>query len=267
MAYGFANILLAGACNLRCPYCIGNELPRRASNLDDFPLRGLARFVARLRSERIRQISLTGTDTEPLLYRHPQALVAYLRREVPGALLSLHTNGMLATAKVQVVHLFDRVCVSVPSFSAETFARMTGSRLTLDLAALTRVVNIPLKISTTVTDDNVDEVEEIIQRCAALGVKRMALRRLFSPSSAPPKRLPILETHTSVRRFGGNPVYRLYGVEVTVWDFDTGDLRCLNLFADGTVSDDYLLAAAPASLKRRRDDEHDAAALLSIGGA
>ena len=47
------------------------------------------------------------------------------------------------------------------------------------------------------------------------------------------------------RHFRSNPVYRVHGVEVTVWDFDATASRSLNLFPDGTISDEYLLAKAP----------------------
>ena len=123
--YRFANILLAGPCNLRCPYCVGGGLTRRQSNLDAWPLAGLDRFLAALARSGTREVSLTGTDTEPLLYRHPHALVRALRTALPDVRLSLHTNGVLVLDRLDVVHLFDRVCVSMPSFEPATFTCMT----------------------------------------------------------------------------------------------------------------------------------------------
>jgi MoaA/NifB/PqqE/SkfB family radical SAM enzyme len=247
VSYRFANILFSGPCNLRCPYCIGEQVPKRPANLDVFPLRGLDRFVDALRRADTRQVSLTGTDTDPLLYRHPEALVRHLRTALPGVQLSLHTNGVLVLERLDVVHLFDRVCVSLPSFRRQTFHAMTGRSQPLDFAAICERVEIPLKVSTTVTRDNLDEVDEIIARCAQLGVRRLSLRRLFNS-----ERLPILEDETPVARFGGNPVYRRHDVEVTVWDFDSSELECLNLFSDGSLSGDYLLSLAPASTSGRR---------------
>jgi cyclic pyranopterin phosphate synthase len=247
MAPRFANILLSGPCNLRCPYCVGGQVSRRRSNLDVFPLRGLDRFLAALRRTGTLQVSLTGTDTEPLLYRHPRALVHALREAVPGVQLSLHTNGVLVTRRLDVVHLFDRVAVSVPSFRPDTFFAMTGSRRVVDLAAILRDVRVPVKVSTTVTRDNVDEVEELLAGCAALGVRRVALRRVYDAATgSSDDSLRILDDRAPVRTFAGNPVFDIDGVEVTLWDFGRSELMCLNLFADGTISGDYLLSLAPA---------------------
>ena len=44
------------------------------------------------------------------------------------------------------------------------------------------------------------------------------------------------------RHFAGNPVYRLGALEVTVWDFARARLRCLNLFPDGSITEEYELA-------------------------
>ena len=59
----FANILFAGPCNRRCPFCIGRHLPDRVNvdNLDVFPLPGLDRFSAMVNRHRIRDVVFTGT--------------------------------------------------------------------------------------------------------------------------------------------------------------------------------------------------------------
>ena len=49
MRYDFANLLFAGPCNARCPFCIGRQIDPRLSvnNLREFPPRNLDRFVDR----------------------------------------------------------------------------------------------------------------------------------------------------------------------------------------------------------------------------
>ena len=83
--FDFANILFAGPCNLHCPYCIGQQLDPALSvnNLREFPLRNLDRFVSLLRWHRVREVTLTGTTTDPQLYRHESRLLVWLRRELP----------------------------------------------------------------------------------------------------------------------------------------------------------------------------------------
>ncbi len=65
--YDFANILFAGPCNLRCPYCIGRQIEPalNQNNLNQFPLRNIETFVDLLQQNNIRQITFTGTTTGP----------------------------------------------------------------------------------------------------------------------------------------------------------------------------------------------------------
>jgi len=118
----FANILLTGSCNQRCPHCIGRVLAARAlpDNLDRFPLLNLEPFLDLLVQEGIQEISLTGTNTDPQLYPHEAALLDRLRDRLPGVRLSLHTNGRLALAKIDVFNRYDRATISIPSFRPET---------------------------------------------------------------------------------------------------------------------------------------------------
>jgi len=247
----FANILFSGPCNQRCPDCIGRRLPRRPANLDRFPVAGLERFCARLVRGGARQLTLTGTDTDPLLYRHLDRLVDELRRRVPGVRLNLHTNGRLALARIALVNRCDRACLSLSSFVPATSERMTGRRGVLPLERILEVSRVPIKVSVLVTGRNVAEVPAIIARCRALGLRRLVLRRCFGEG----RRWPLLAGHSPVRRFAGNPVYDLDGLEVTVWDFERSALSCLNLFSDGTITEQYLLARG----REARDDPRAAA--------
>ena len=238
--YDFANILLTGRCNRRCPHCIGRALAGRAQpdSLGLFPLPGLAEFLEALRHHGVTEVSLTGTNTDPLLYRHPDRLIDRLRKDVPGIRLSLHTNGALALRRLRVFNRFDRATVSIPSFCPATYRRMTGSPRVPDLPEILRQSTIPVKVSTLVTPENREEIPGILRRCHELGVHRLVLRKLYG-DSAPDD---FFRGRAPVRIFGGNPVYELDGLEVTVWDFGWSTLRCLNLFSDGSISDAYELA-------------------------
>jgi MoaA/NifB/PqqE/SkfB family radical SAM enzyme len=236
----FANILLSGPCNLSCPACIGQQLDSgvRRSNLQRWPLLNLERFAALLLDHGIRELSLTGVDTEPMLYRHAPRLVRWLRNAVPGVRLSLHTNGTLILRRPAVFNCFDRATVSLPSFEPATCLAMTGSARVLDLQAIVRVARIPLKLSTLVTEDNRGQLPELLARCASLGVRRMVLRRPWQHQGA----FEVLPGHQPVGRFAENPVYRIDGMEVTVWDFHRTRIPCVNLLADGTITTDYVLS-------------------------
>ena len=237
--YTFANILFSGRCNLRCPYCIGHNQTLQAmpENLQTFPLKGLDHFIEQLREYDITQISLTGTNTDPQLYAYESDLLAALRERIPGVKISLHTNGVLALRKIDVFNQYDRATISLPSFRPGTYRQLTGRSQVLDLPAIVQASAIPLKISTIITDQNINEIPEIIIRCRDLGISRLVLRKQYGET----RDWPLFPQHEPVRFFGGNPVYDLNGMEVTLWDFSRSTVRCLNLFSDGSVSPEYQL--------------------------
>lgn len=239
----FGNILFSGACNLTCPACIGRipGVARMPSNLARFPLRGLEDFCATMAREQVRELSITGTDTDPMLYRHHETLVSYLRGTLPAIRLSLHTNGVLVVRHPRIFNLYDRATISLPSFHPGTCEAMTGSSAVLDLRSILSLARIPVKVSTLIAPENASELDAIIARCRSLGVRRLVLRRLWqggpdwTPRGVPP-----------ARWYAGNPVYDLDGLEVTVWDFHRARLRCLNLYADGSIRDEYDIGATLA---------------------
>lgn len=257
--YDFANILFAGPCNLRCPYCIGRQVSPalNRNNLKEFPLRNLDRFVALARQHEVTEVVFTGTTTDPQLYRHEARLLEWLRNRLPPAdplpspppergrgkvRYALHTNGQLALRKMEVFNQYDRVCISFPSFNADTYHKLMGSPRVPDLAEIVRQAQVPVKVSCVINEHNSGELNSFLDRCGAIGIKRVVLRQLYGDARLWP--LPAqLVPRTVYRR---NPVYDYSGLEVTFWRFDQTASTSINLFSDGTISNQYLLTQAGA---------------------
>jgi MoaA/NifB/PqqE/SkfB family radical SAM enzyme len=241
--YDFANILFAGPCNARCPFCIGRQIDPRLSvnNLREFPPRHLERFIDLIGTHEIRQVVFTGTNTDPQLYRHEARLLDHLRRRLPtDTQISLHTNGRLALKKIDVLNQYDRVCVSFPTFDPATYFKMMGVRGVPDLAQIVDRAQVPVKVSCVIDEHNIPELPQFLERCHAIGIRRLVLRRLYGDQRAWPLPAP-LQPHS---HFRGNPVCDYCDMEVTVWNFEDCDCRSLDLFSDGTISGSYLLANA-----------------------
>jgi MoaA/NifB/PqqE/SkfB family radical SAM enzyme len=241
--FHFANILFAGPCNLRCPYCIGQQLAPALSmnNLNDFPLRNLGRFVSLLKQNRVYEVTFTGTTTDPQLYRHEARLLNWLRRELsPDTRFSLHTNGQLALRKMDVINQYDRVSISFPSFEPDIYKKMTGSQHPPRLAEIVRLVRVPVKISCVINEHNYADVPDFLARCRDIGIKRLVVRQLYGDATY----TTIVDHLPRVGNFCGNPVYNYRGMEVTHWNFDQSSARALNLFSNGLISPNYLLESA-----------------------
>ncbi len=238
--YDFANILFAGRCNRTCPFCIGKELPaeRNQENLNIFPPRNINSFITEIQRLNIREIVFTGTTTDPQIYRYERELLSMLRKEIPLARISLHTNGALVLRKIEIFNSYDRACLSFPSFNPETYFRMMGSRNVPNLEKIAALAKIPIKVSCVINEHNIGEIESFLENLRRIGIKRAVLRRLYGETRS----WNVLKGNKPSVFFRGNPVYDISGMEVTYWDFDRASCRSINLFPDGTIGGEYLLS-------------------------
>ncbi|MCB1307348.1 MAG: radical SAM protein [Leptospiraceae bacterium] len=240
MTMDFANILFAGPCNRACPFCIGEQLPGHVNvnNLNLWPPRNLDAFIERIRDGRIRQVIFTGTVSDPQLYAHEARLLTYMRERLPEATqYSVHTNGVLALRKMDVFNLYDRACISFPSFQSEVYAAVMGHPRVPDLKTILQRSQIPVKVSCVVTAANRAGLPAFLDECRRIGVRRLVLRKLFGEHGTEGHLLDLEPKGF----FHKNPVYDWDGMEVTDWNFDVSAMRSINLFADGTIGTEYLL--------------------------
>ncbi len=238
--FDFANILFGGNCNMRCPFCIGQHIDpaRTPDNLREFPPRNFDTFLALIRAHNITEITFTGTRTDPQLYWFEGELLRWLRAKLSNIHISLHTNGLLALNKMDVFNQYDRATISFSSFDPATHRKITGVKRMANLPEILRRATVPVKISAIINEHTIGQMDAFLARCAAIGVRRVALRRLFGDTRA----WDVLPGETPVRYFRNNPVFNFRGMEVTVWNFRETSTRALNLFSDGTISGEYLLA-------------------------
>lgn len=244
----FGNILFGGPCNQRCVFCIGQQLPNSLSprNNRQWPLKNLDTFIDRMNDTLTKKVILTGTTSDPQLYKYESQLLEHLRCAIPDVHISVHTNGLLALSKLDVFNLYDTCTLSINSFNPVTFKKIHGVSTMPDVRAILEQSRTPVKLSCVLTEANVDEVEEYLATAAALGIRRVALRPELTVSKGSWRypELSVLCDHDPIRWHSGNPVFDIDGVEVTVWTFDEVVGQSLNLFADGTLSEEYLLGSA-----------------------
>jgi len=188
------------------------------------------------------KVIFTGTRTDPQIYKYEDKLIGLLREKLPPNLhISLHTNGVLASAKMAIFNKYDSCTISLNSFNPTTYQKLHGTKVMPDLAHITSNTNIPIKLSCVVTEDNHAEVWDYIQHAKEYGVKRIAFRYVFGSE----RRWDLFPHLTPISYHCSNPVYDIDGVQVTHWIFDNTSGKSLNLFSDGTISEEYLLVKAP----------------------
>jgi oxygen-independent coproporphyrinogen-3 oxidase len=242
--YEFGNILFSGPCNQKCPFCIGHQLLKTPNNLRKETLESLDEFISVMKQSKTSKIILTGTRTDPQLYKYEEKLLNHLRSELPNIHISLHTNGLLAIPKIKTFRMYDSCTISINSFNPRTYSKLHGVKQMPNLKnILQQASNVPIKLSCVLTEDNIHQVEEYLQIAKELGIKRIALRHLYGDD----RRWPIkaFENKIPIKYHQSNPVYDFDGLQVTHWIFDKTSGRSLNLFSDGTLSPEYLLTKAP----------------------
>lgn len=271
--FEFGNVLFGGPCNQKCYFCIGHQLDESLTpnNLKIFPPKNIEKFIERMKESKTKKVIFTGTRTDPQLYKYEKQLVELLREQLPGVHISIHTNGVLATRKMDIFNLYDSCTISLNSFDPATFHKIHGTKEMPDLVTLTQNAKMPIKLSCILTPHNKHETLDYVNRARDLGIKRIAFRHIFSnperwplfpsspssslfpsssssPSSSP---LSLSSPPAPVRFHLGNPVYEMDGVEVTHWVFEKMEGNSLNLFSDGTLSEEYLLVNNPKTLQEK----------------
>lgn len=234
-SHWFGNIHFSGPCNRSCYFCIGQHMMEldRLNNLDVWPLKGLKEFLERSLEKDVKAINLTGSNTDPLLYRHQRALVDLLHSF--GFRVGIRTNGAAILSRDSDWRLYDYASISFPSFSEEVYFRMMGSREVPDLARILKDETRPIKIN-IVLSPFLDNVLYTIAHLRSLGVNKINLREPYGqPHVGDPladSKLPMVETF-------GMPTYDYHGTKVTYWDVHYCEVESVNLYANGRVSVDY----------------------------
>jgi hypothetical protein len=237
----FANVHLSGPCNRRCYFCIGQHMMALDSfnSLDTKPadMKGMGEFLEECTLHEVKEVFLTGTNTDPSLYRHHEMFVEFLRRnlQIP---IGIRTNG---TAHVSELEHYDNGSITICSLNPSVNLKMMGGP-PCDLGEIALHVRdiSKWKINCVLGPENANSqaITEIVEACSKFGIPRVNLRE------------PYGQPHVGIERLGLGPVkkrilqdtvdvYDFGDVEVSYWDVHFVGVRSVNLYANGRVSKDY----------------------------
>lgn len=233
-SHWFGNIHLSGPCNRRCYFCVGQHMMALDSenNLSEWPLRGIDLFVSACLSLGVKEINLTGTNTDPSLYQRTGELAAHLRERIPGLTLGIRTNGVT----LGTIQHFDKGSFSITSTDADTYAETMGGKMP-DIHRLASVVeNKPWKINIVLTPRGLATLAQTIRDLTEAGFRSFNLREPYGQSHIGD---PLAQTYTPTRFVHGMPIYRIGPARVCYWDVHYCHVESINLYASGRVSVDY----------------------------
>lgn len=231
----FGNIHLSGPCNRSCFFCIGQHMQslEQLDVLKTYPLPGYAAFVAECKAKGVRTVNLTGSNTDPLLYRHLPTLVGDLRRD--GFEVGVRTNA--ATHRAALA-LFDKVSVSIHSFDLAIYPAIMGSGSPPNLAEIV-LLSKDLKLNVVLCPQNAEtgDLWNTLDLAMLYGVRRINLREPYGqPHIGDPF---VAKGFQPDGHHHGMPFYKVGPMEVTYWDVHYVEVESVNLYANGRVSTDY----------------------------
>lgn len=239
-SHWFGNIHFSGPCNRSCYFCIGQHMMALdpLDTLTAWPLPGLDAFVEACTRRDVTEVNLTGSNTDPMMYRHITRLAEFLRSRIEGLVLGIRTNGTRVEWRAEEWRQFDKASISITSFDPAIYRNTMGNGKPPNVARILAMAG-PRDIKANVVlcpEILGDDLGRTLTELERLGVRRINLREPYGqPHIGDPLR------GIAVRDGGvlGMPSYKWGRARVTYWDVHYCEVESVNLYANGRVSEDY----------------------------
>jgi len=256
--YTFANINLLGKCNVDCFFCLGKDIEDVLCKQNQLKTHfaewlNFSAFFERCKAEGVKNIYLTGQNTDPLLYPWLGELVDFIQAQ--GFACGVRTNGFLAmqhVTELQAMH--EEVGYSIHTLNPVTQKMILGRADVPDWKAILTMPRIEkMRVSLVVNRCNESEFFDILRFLSEFKqVKYIQVRRistdtrekLLMPDMAAFERVytKVREVFPLRRRFVSDAEeYEIYGKPVDFWRTVKTSVNSLNYFTDGTISDLYFI--------------------------
>jgi hypothetical protein len=236
-AHWFGNIHLSGPCNRSCYFCIGQHMMALDSqnNLDRMP-DNLDAFLDECSRREVQEICVTGTNTDPLLYKHTRQLTSYLRERMGQVPLAIRTNGV--SYNRMDFGAYDKASLTICSFQEEINRKMMGGVGCNLPRILEENPLMDIKVNVILGPENAEkDVWRTLDHLAYHGVRRANLREPYGQPHVgnPFAKIGAVRQKTVL----GMPAYFWGGLEVTYWDVHYVEVESVNLYANGRISITY----------------------------
>ena len=266
----FANINLLGTCNMNCYFCLGKDLEEefsktKSENIHFSEWKNLDKFLLFCKRNNIKNIYITGQNTDPLLYQYLKELIEFLQKDMEFS-VGVRTNGLLAAGLLDVLNLCKRtVGYTIHSFNKESYKKITGIEIFPDWKyILSNTKNS--RVSIVVNRYNFEELLDLIKFAASFdNVKYIQLRRVSTDTRKDLLRLDaelfekIAESFKKMgesRNFAGAEIISLFGKDVVLWRTVKTRANSFNYYTDGIFTDEYFIIEGylKAIFGTRRED-------------
>lgn len=261
----FANVNLLGTCNMDCYFCLGKDLEEefsktKSENVHFNEWKNFDKFLLFCKRHNIKNIYITGQNTDPLLYQYLKELIEFLQKDM-GFSVGIRTNGLLAIGLLDVLNLCNRtVGYTLHSFNKKNHHKITGIETFPNWEyILSNTKNS--RVSIVVNRYNFMELLDLIKFAASFdNVKYIQLRRistdtrrdLLRPDAELFEKAAIsLKKAGKLRNFAGAEIIHLFGKDVVLWRTVKTRVNSFNYYTNGIFTDEYFIIEGYLKAKRR----------------
>lgn len=258
--YSFANINLLGSCNVDCYFCLGLDLGKQFNKFEHTKTHFLEwanwdAFIEECRAKNIKQIYLTGQNTDALMYSYIGELIEWLTER--GFYIGCRTNGLLAKKKMDLINRMttcngDAVSYSVHTIRPETNQKIMRINFVPDWDWIFKNTTAKFRAAIVVNRFNRDEFFDVIEFLSHYeNIEYIQARRICTDNryDALEEDMRIFEelekmvafNYRCVSEFETAKTYEIFGKKVNFWRTVKTTVNSINYFTDGTLSDNYFV--------------------------
>lgn len=192
---------ITGNCNLNCSYC--REKSTKA--IPDMSISQIRSIIDKM-DGKVKMVSIAGG--EPLVCRHLTEILKYLKGKVE--VIGLNTNAtLIGSHNVGMLkEFFDGVQVSLDGSCAEIHDKFRGKGTfakAIKAINLMRDAGIMVMTRLTMTEENLNDVENYVRLAHSLGLENAYIRRVLPVGNA-----------SKVRTLTPQELYKAYQTAFTV---------------------------------------------------
>ena len=202
------------------------------NNLNEWPLKNINEFIMLCKKHLIKEIFLTGTNTDPLLFKHHEKLTEILKEN--GFIVGIRTNG---TAKnfLKELSLYDKGSLTICSTNHVINKKMMGGEPPNISAVLNFIKD--LKVNIVLGNENIGiDIWKTINNIYDFGIRKVNLRE---PYGQPHIGWESFMTKEYNCNHLGMPQWFFKDMLITYWDVHYVEVESVNLYASGRISEDY----------------------------
>lgn len=260
----FANINLLGKCNVDCFFCLGKDLSEhfdKYNQLKDHYIgwRNFAKFVYLCKKDGIKNIYITGQNTDALLYSELKGLIRFLQK-AHGFNVGIRTNGYMFEKNLEknpmlistVNNCKASVGISIHTLNPDTNMKIMGTKHIPDWDWILPQIN-NLRISIVINRYN--HVEVVASLLAYLSqyknIRYIQLRKVstdtrYEQLEEDMKAFDLVskyihQENEPTGKFYDADVFEIMGKEVVLWPTVSTSINSYNYFTDGTISKEYFI--------------------------